>query len=92
MVPDKPHRPRRDEILAWLKKRRHVTRYAVIDDEDDELDGLPLFQPSRRTGPSRRIVTGVARFLDGKTDRDMRRPLITRVLQNVRAAVTGHEG
>ncbi len=40
-----PHRPRRDEVLAWLRKAVRVTRYVVIDDEDDELDGLPLFQP-----------------------------------------------
>ncbi len=92
MVPDMPRRPRRDEVLAWLKKARRVTRYIVIDDEDDELDGLPLFQPSSRTGLSQRIVSGAARYLEGETDCDMRRPLITRVVQNVRAVVTGHEG
>jgi hypothetical protein len=41
-----PKRPRRDEILARLKKHPRVTRFVVIDDEDDELDQLPLFQPS----------------------------------------------
>ena len=44
--------PRRDEIIAWLKAHPEVERYAVIDDEDDELDDLPLFQPSSRTGLS----------------------------------------
>lgn len=92
VVPDMPQRPRRDEILAWLKKADRVTRYAVIDDEDDGLDGLPLFLPSPRTGLSRKIVNGVVKYLDGKTDRDMRRPLITRVVQNLRAMVTGHKG
>jgi HAD domain in Swiss Army Knife RNA repair proteins len=92
VTPDLPRRPRRDEVLAWLKKADRVTRYVVIDDEDDELDGLPLFQPSSRTGLSQRIVNGVVNYLDGKTDRDMRRPLLTRVIQNLRAAVTGHEG
>src|ERR1700684_1329429 len=29
---DRPHRPRRDEILAWLKKHPKVVRFAVIDD------------------------------------------------------------
>jgi hypothetical protein len=46
ITPDMPKRPRRDEILAWLKKHPRVTRFVVIDDEDDELDQLPLFQPS----------------------------------------------
>jgi HAD domain in Swiss Army Knife RNA repair proteins len=92
VAPDMSHRPRRDEILAWLKKNDRVTRYVVIDDEDDELDGLPLFQPSPRVGLSRKIVDGVARYLAGETDRDMRRPLLARVVQNVRAMVTGHEG
>src|SRR5262245_15810602 len=56
VVPDLPSRPRRDEVLAWLKKADRVTRHVVIDDEDDELDGMPLFQPSSRTGLSRKIV------------------------------------
>ena len=91
VVPDMPDWPRRDEILAWLKKTEHVTCYAVIDDEDDDLDGLPLFQPSSRTGLSRKIVTGVVKYLAGETGRDMRRPLLTRIVQNFRAMVTGHE-
>ena len=92
VVPDMPGRPRRDEILAWLKKADRVTRYVVIDDEDDELDGLPLFQPSSRTGLGQKIVNGAAKYLEGETDRDMRRPLLTRVVQNLLAVVTGHEG
>jgi hypothetical protein len=43
--PDMPKRPRRDEVLTWLSKHPKVRRYAIIDDEDDELDDLPLFQP-----------------------------------------------
>jgi|SRR4051812_33317816 hypothetical protein len=42
-IPDLPHRPRREEIQRWLKGRRGITRYVVIDDDDDELDALPLF-------------------------------------------------
>ena len=49
VTPDMPKRPRRDEILAGLKKHPKVTRFVVIDDQDDELDKLPLFHsaPSR---------------------------------------------
>src|SRR5438874_1442453 len=34
---DMPRSPRRREILRWLRHHSGVTRYAVIDDEDDEL-------------------------------------------------------
>ncbi len=35
-LPDLPKRPRRDEILKWLANHPKVSRYVVIDDEDDE--------------------------------------------------------
>jgi hypothetical protein len=92
ITPDMPNRARRDEILAWLKKHPNVTRFVVLDDDDDELDQLPLFQPSAATGLTAKIVTGVANFLDGKTDKDMRRSALRRVLQNVRTALKGHQG
>jgi hypothetical protein len=53
VTPDMPHRARRDEIRTWLKKHKDVTRFIVIDDDDDELDDLPLFQPSVATSVSR---------------------------------------
>src|SRR5215210_5784393 len=31
-TPDLPHRPRRDEILRWLKTHREVSRFLVLDD------------------------------------------------------------
>jgi hypothetical protein len=92
VIPDMPKRPRRSEILAWLKAHPKVKRYAVIDDEDDELDELPLFQPSAATGLTQKIANGVAHYLDGKTDRDMRFSAVVRVLQNVQAALKMHEG
>src|SRR5712672_980854 len=33
ICPDMPKRPRRDEILTWLRKHPRVSRYAVIDDD-----------------------------------------------------------
>ena len=42
VTPDMPHRPRRDEILMWLKKRPKLDRFVVIDDDDDELDEPPF--------------------------------------------------
>jgi HAD domain in Swiss Army Knife RNA repair proteins len=60
VIPDMPKRPRRDEVLAWLKTHPKVKRFVVIDDEDDELDQLPLFQPSASNGLTEKIATGIA--------------------------------
>jgi hypothetical protein len=92
VTPDMPKRPRRDEILLWLKKRPRVTRFAVIDDEDDELDELPLFQPSAATGLTDKIVRGTIRYLEGKTNEDMRSSQAERLLENVKSALKGHQG
>jgi hypothetical protein len=49
-----------------------VTRFAVLDDEDDDLDDLPLFQLSATAGLTEKIAQGLIAFLCGRTDRDMR--------------------
>ena len=92
VTPDMPKRPRRDEVLAWLKKHPKVTRFAVIDDEDDELDELPLFQPSAATGLTDEIVRGTIRYLEGKTNEDMRSSRAERLFENVKSALKGHQG
>lgn len=92
ITPDMPHRPRRDEILAWLKKPRNANRFAVIDDDDDELDELPLFQPSASTGLDNKIAQGVIEYLCGKTDHDMRKNYVNRLFENARGIVKGHFG
>jgi len=60
--------------------------------EDDELDSLPLFQPSSRTGLTEEIVAGAADYLNGKTDKDMRCNRFVRAVQNLHAVFTGHRG
>ena len=65
---------------------------AVIDDEDDQLDTLPLFQPSASTGLTEEIAHGVANYLEGKTNKDMRSNRLMRVVQNVHAILKGHIG
>jgi hypothetical protein len=67
-----PYVPRCKEIIGWLERHSEVNRFAVMDDEDDWLDELPLFQPSARTGLTDEIVNGVRDYLNGRTDRDMR--------------------
>jgi hypothetical protein len=92
VIPDMPDHPRRDEILAWLNQHSDVERYVVIDDEDDELDELPLFQPSSSIGLSDEIVAGVVNYLSGQTNKDMRCGKVKRLFQNIYAMLRGHQG
>jgi HAD domain in Swiss Army Knife RNA repair proteins len=92
ITPDMPHEPRCKEILEWLRHHPEVTRYVVIDDEDDELDELPLFQPSSRTGLTQKIVDGAADYLNGRSDKDIRCNRVVRILQNIHSVITGHRG
>ena len=92
VTPDMPRRPRRDEILTWLKKRPKVERFAVIDDDDDELDELPLFQPSASIGLDPKIARGVTDYLNGKTNQDMHKNYVERLFENARAVIKGHKG
>jgi hypothetical protein len=83
VCPDMPKRPRRTEVRSWLTHHPKVTRYVVIDDEDDELDELPLFQPSATTGLTPEIARGVEKYLSGKTQETMRANPIVRLGQNI---------
>jgi hypothetical protein len=92
VLPDMPGQSRRDEILSWLAANPGVTRYAVLDDEDDQLDDLPLFQPSARHGLTEDICAGLTQYLNGRSEHDMRRSRIVRWGQNIRARLKSHEG
>jgi HAD domain in Swiss Army Knife RNA repair proteins len=92
VTPDLPKEPRRNEILAWLRDHPEVTRYAVLDDEDDELDDLPLFQPSAVTGLTGQMAQDLVDYLTGRSDRDMRSSRLRRILQNLSAILRGHRG
>jgi hypothetical protein len=83
VCPDKPKSPRRNEMLAWLSGHPKVRRYAVIDDEDDELDDLPLFQPSAKTGITMEIVKAAEKYLNGQSDETMRASAMVRLGQNI---------
>jgi Swiss Army Knife RNA repair-like protein len=83
VCPDKPRSRRCKEMTAWLSAHPKVTRYAVLDDEDDALDEMPLFQPSSKTGLTPEIAKGVERYLNGETDETMRAGPIVRLGQNI---------
>jgi len=46
---------------------------------------VPDVSPSAKTGLTDKIATGVADYLEGKTDRDIRRGRITCMFQNIYA-------
>ena len=83
VCPDRPRSQRCKEMTAWLSDHPNVTRYAVLDDEDDGLDEMPLFQPSSKTGLTPEIVRGIERYLSGETDKTMRAGAMVRLGQNI---------
>jgi len=91
-TPDLAKKPRCQEIKQWLREHPHVSRYVVIDDEDDELDTLPLFQPSSNTGLSPEIAKAVIRYLNADSDEDMRRSSLFRMVQDATAVLRRHPG
>jgi hypothetical protein len=85
ICPDIPDAPRCEEIQSWLRQHPEATRYAVLDDDDDCLDELPLFQPSSKTGLTEEIAQGIEEFLAGRSDKEMRNSAIVRLGQNIHA-------
>jgi len=90
-TPDEPGRPRCEEIRDWLHAHSNVERFIVIDDEDDQLDPLPLFQPSRKTGLTEEMVDAAAAYLNGTTNKDMRRGALVRIFENIGFLIVGHK-
>lgn len=91
-LPELPGQSRSAEIRAWLDRHLEVTRYVAVDDEDDGLDDVPLFQPDPNEGLSPEIAIGVCDYLAGNRKSDMRRSLTVRLYQNAKAALQGHKG
>ena len=85
VCPDMPDAPRCEEMEAWLRSHPEVTRYVVLDDANDCLDELPLFQPSSKTGLTEELANGIEEYLAGRSDKDMRRSAIVRFGQNIHA-------
>jgi hypothetical protein len=82
---DMPNAPRCEELVSWLGAHPEVTRYAVLDDSDDCLDELSLFQPSAKTGLTPEIARGIDDLLAGRSDKDMRLNAVARLSQNIHA-------
>jgi len=85
VIPDLPDSSRGDEIRTWLEKHPEVSRYAILDDDDDQLDDLPVFQPSAGTGLTQEIADWLAAYLNGEVDDCRRRNWFVRQYQNMRS-------
>jgi hypothetical protein len=83
ICPDMPGAPRCEELTSWLRAHPEITRYVVLDDDDDCLDELPLFQPSAKTGLTPEMAEGIQEFLAGRSDKDMRANALARLSQNI---------
>jgi hypothetical protein len=83
VIPDMQHHARGQEISSWLKTHPEVSRYIVLDDENDQLDDLPVFQPSSKIGLTSELVDAAAAYLNGQTDDCARQSWFFRKCQNV---------
>ena len=52
VLPDLRPCSRGKEVKAWLTIHSNVERFAIIDDDDDEYENMPLFQPNPYQGLS----------------------------------------
>lgn len=64
VTPDLPNGIRGLEIQAWLTEHPGVTRYAILDDNDDFLPDQKLFQTTWQTGITEEIATQVTEYLN----------------------------
>jgi hypothetical protein len=69
--------------LRETRAGQEVSRYIVLDDEDDQLDDMPVFQPSSRTGLTSTLVDTAAAYLNGETDACARQGWFFRKCQNI---------
>lgn len=77
VTPDLRGKPRGEEVQAWLddysKKfggstETEVTRYAILDDDRDFLDGQPLFKTMFEYGLTDEIAKQVIEYLNDESD------------------------
>jgi hypothetical protein len=57
------------KFICGCQSIQGVTRFAVLDDEDDDLDGLPLFQSPASTGLTNQMahaLVGLPQLQDRK--------------------------
>lgn len=64
VTPDSTKGFRGNEIQEWLDFHPEVTRYAILDDNNDFNEGQPLFRTSWQTGITEDIMKLVINYLN----------------------------
>ncbi|GAB90173.1 HAD domain-containing protein [Gordonia rhizosphera] len=65
MTPSIPFGRRGDEVQRWLADHPEVTRYAIVDDNDDFAPDQPLFRTSWEVGITDEVADAVIAYLNG---------------------------
>jgi hypothetical protein len=92
VLPDlRPH-SRGREVRAWLTNHPDVKCFAIVDDDDDGYDDMPLFQPNPYAGLSSEVTAAVEEYLSGRRDHDCRRSLLVRASEYLKSFFEGHRG
>ncbi len=64
LTPSIPWSPRGDEVAQWLADHPEVTRYAIVDDNDDFAPDQPLFRTSWEVGITDEVADAVIAYLN----------------------------
>jgi hypothetical protein len=92
MLPDlRPH-SRGTEVKAWLANHPSVERFAIIDDDDDGYEDMPLFQPNPHKGLSHEVAGAVEDHFAARRNDDYRRSLLARAYEYLMTFFKGHRG
>jgi hypothetical protein len=92
ILPDlRPH-SRGTEVKAWLANHPNVERFAIIDDDDDGYENMPLFQPNPYKGLSHEVAAAVEEYFAATRNDDYRRSSLTRACQYLMTFFEGHRG
>jgi hypothetical protein len=78
-APDLSGQSRCEEVLQWLERHLDVSRYAIVDDNDDCFDELPLFQTDARHGLTEDVAEKLRLFLTGQSDETFRQSSVSRI-------------
>jgi hypothetical protein len=92
VLPDLRPCSRGTEVKAWLAKHAHVDRFIIVDDDDDEYQDMPLFQPNPYKGLSPEDAGAINEFLAGRRRKDSRRSIWIRTCQYLERFFVGHRG
>lgn len=92
VLPDLRPQSRGKEIKAWLAEHPSVERFIILDDDDDEYEDMPLFQPNPYKGLTDQVARAIEDYVAGRRDDDWRRSLLTRACQYMGTFFKGHRG